>query len=111
MKGTKGCEIIDELYPFLECPNVYMIHKTRFSPFYGTKLTELLKELESESGEPLQVTVVGVCTDICVYFTVEGLRNRDYKTIVYRDMVASGDPLGHEVFLGHMEKVLGAQLR
>ena len=53
---------------------------------------------------------MGDCTDICVLHTVSGLRNRDYSVEFPADCVASFDPQQHEWALGHMEKILGAQI-
>ena len=59
---------------------------------------------------PDKVVVMGDCTDICVLHTVAGLRNRDYPVEVPADCVASFDPQQHEWALGHIEKILGAQV-
>jgi nicotinamidase-related amidase len=53
---------------------------------------------------------LGDCTDICVLHTVAGLRNRDYVVEVPADCVASFDAQQHEWTLGHMEKILGAEV-
>jgi nicotinamidase-related amidase len=54
------------------------------------------------------VTVVGVCTDICVMHTVADARNRDYAVVVPTDCVATFDPQAHRFALDHMRRVLGA---
>ena len=56
------------------------------------------------------VVVVGVCTDICVLYTVADLRNRDYKVQVPSNCVASFNQVAHELALEHMEKILGAEI-
>jgi len=106
IKGTSGASLLAGLYAEGEP----IIEKTRYSAFYNTDLEEQLEALSQTSGEPLEVHVVGVCTHICVYFTVEELRNRDIKTIVYRDGVASFDDVAHDFCLTQMESVLGAEI-
>ena len=101
--GSEEAEVVPELKPFLE--ERFLVRKTRFSGFFGTHLVDLLAEIKPEVVE-----VVGVCTNICVLYTVEELRNRDYPTIVHRDGVASFDGQAHEFALGQMETVLGAEV-
>jgi nicotinamidase/pyrazinamidase len=101
IRGTEESELIPELLAF---PGAY-IPKTRFSGFYGTNLDEILADLAPEL-----VTVVGVCTDICVMHTVADLRNRDYAVEVPRRCVASFDEEAHTCALRHMEKILGARI-
>ena len=97
-------EVIDELQPFVK-PK-HLVPKTRYSAFYDTGLDELLREIAPETVE-----IVGVCTNICVLYTVEELRNRDYPTVVHRDGVASFDQPAHEFALAQIESVLGAEVR
>jgi nicotinamidase/pyrazinamidase len=101
VKGTRGADIVEGLV----AAGDPVIRKRRFSAFYGTDLEELLQLLAPE-----EVHVVGVCTNICVLYTVEELANRDFKTFVYRDGVAGFDALAHRLALGQMEGVLGAGL-
>ncbi|MEK6590247.1 MAG: isochorismatase family cysteine hydrolase [Nitrospinota bacterium] len=101
IRGTVESELIDELKPF----KGMVIPKTRYSGFYNTPLENVLKELN-----PDVVTVVGVCTDICVMHTVADLRNRDYHVVVPVNCVASFDEDSHRFALKHMEKILGARL-
>ena len=99
--GTEEAEVIEEFKPY---PGI-IIPKTSFSAFYQTDLEERLKKMN-----PALVTVVGVCTDICVLYTVADLRTRDYTVEVPASCVASFDPQGHAWALRHMEKVLGARI-
>jgi nicotinamidase/pyrazinamidase len=102
VRGTRGAEVIDELRPL---PGDLLVPKTRYSGFFGTNLETLLAELR-----PQEVHVVGVCTSICVLFTVADLRNRDYATFVHSRGVADFDPEAHRFALKHMERVLGARI-
>lgn len=99
--GTEEAEIVPELASY----EGIHIHKTRYSAFYNTNLDQILKEIA-----PDKVTVCGVCTDICVLYTVADLRNRDYPVEVHEKCVASFDPEAHEWALKHMEKILGVKV-
>ena len=102
--GTDETELVAELRPYESKATV--VPKSRYSGFYNTSLATLLWELK-----PDLVEVVGVCTNICVLYTVEGLRNRDYRVVVHRDGVASFDESAHEFALAQMKDVLGAEIR
>lgn len=101
VEGTEESQVIPELAKF----KGLRINKTRYSAFFGTNLEQVLRDIV-----PDKVIVVGVCTDICVLHTVTDLRNRDYMVEVPRNCVASFDEAAHQFALGHMEKVLGAQI-
>lgn len=103
IKGTKESEVISELKGIAQ-REIYL-PKTRYSGFYGTNLEELL-----EKEKPEIVEVVGVCTNICVLYTVEELANRDYNVVVYKQGVASFDTEAHQWALKQMETVLGAKV-
>jgi nicotinamidase-related amidase len=101
IRGTAEAEIIPALADLIDPAN--LLPKTRYSGFYGTNLAERLAALR-----PDVVTVVGVCTDICVMHTVADARNRDYAVVVPTDCVATFDPQAHRFALDHMRRVLGA---
>lgn len=111
VRGTHESEVVDELQPYLKA-GARLIRKRRYSGFFETDLEAVLRQLG-----PDQVTVIGVCTDICVLHTVADLRNRDYRVIVPADAVATFDAPGHsgdEVqrwALAHMRGILGATIR
>lgn len=106
VKGSPGAEIIDELV-FATKYGKYIekITKNRYSGFFHTNLEELL-----EKYKPDEIHVAGVCTNICVLYTVEELCNRDYKVIVHREGVASFDNQAHEWALNQMKTVLGVTI-
>ncbi|AMP20702.1 hypothetical protein AZF37_05515 [endosymbiont 'TC1' of Trimyema compressum] len=108
IKETEGSRIIKELTYALQKPNVYLIEKTRFSAFHNTELENLLQSIAK--GQDLKFTVLGVCTNICVYFTAEELRNRDYEVTVYENGVASFDEYAHHHVLEQMASVLGIKV-
>jgi nicotinamidase-related amidase len=107
VRGTAESEVVPELQPLLR--EGTLIRKRRYSGFFETDLEARLRTLG-----PDQVTVVGVCTDICVLHTVADLRNRDYRVVVPAAAVETFDAPGHpgdEVqrwSLAHLNSVLGA---
>ncbi len=103
IRGSVEAEIIPELAPFLARGT--LIEKRRYSAFFDTDLAMRLAALQPE-----QITICGVCTDICVLHTVADARNRDYPVLVPADCVASFDPEAHVFALQHMEKILGATI-
>lgn len=54
--------------------------------------------------------ICGVCTDICVMHTTSDARNRDYAVEIPEDCVASFDGDAHRWALGHITRILGAQV-
>lgn len=106
LNGTRGARLINEIENVIEeCSTVVKVPKSRYSGFFRTNLNNILKDLDPEIVE-----VMGVCTNICVLYTVEELRNRNYKVVVYRDGVASFDQDAHLWALKQMESVLGAEI-
>ena len=110
VRGSPEAEVVPELQPFLR--DATLIRKRRYSGFFETDLESRL-----QLAEPGRVTVVGVCTDICVLHTVADLRNRDYQVVVPASAVATFDAPGHpgdEVqrwALAHLSGVLGASVQ
>ncbi len=107
--GTDETLVVDELQPYTK--GAALIPKTKYDGFFGTTLEA---ELESFSGD--EVIMTGVCTDICVLHTVEGLINRGYHVIVPRFCVETYDAPGHDgdevnkFALAHIRDVLGAEI-
>jgi nicotinamidase/pyrazinamidase len=109
VRGTAESEVVPELQPLLQ--KASLVRKRRYSGFFETDLEARLR-----AAQPEQVTVVGVCTDICVLHTVADLRNRDYRVVVPASAVDTFDGPGHpgdEVqrwALAHLTLVLGARV-
>ena len=108
MAGTEEAKVVDELFEFVTPKNY--IPKPGHDGFYGTDLEEIIKQ-----KTPEKIVVVGVCTDICVLYTVIGLRNiklrnMDYEVIIPKDCVRAFDVDNTDVWLGHMKNVLGVQI-
>lgn len=106
---TWGAQIIDELGPDVakESKDEYVIEKTRYSGFYGTRLSKVLS-LKARWNPIYEVC--GVCTSICVMDTAGGLANRDYKTIINVKGVADFDPAAHESALKRMSSLYGVDI-
>ena len=101
--GTEEPEVIPELQGHVTDDNV--IPKNRYSAFFNTDLESRMKALAPE-----RVIVCGVCTDICVMYTISHARNMDYPVEVPADCVATFDPNAHQWALQHIENILGAKL-
>ena len=109
VRGTVESEVVPELQPLLS--KATLIRKRRYSGFFETDLEARLR-----AAQPEQVTVVGVCTDICVLHTVADLRNRDYRVVVPAAAVETFDAPGHpgddvqRWAVAHLTGVLGARV-
>jgi nicotinamidase-related amidase len=111
IRGTRETKIIDELQEFSLLPNSCVIPKSKYSGFYGTRLG-----LKLQVEDPERVIVMGVCTDICVRYTVADLRNRGYSVVVPSDCVETFDAPGQDAeaenasALRHMERILSVNI-
>ncbi|WP_037586916.1 cysteine hydrolase family protein [Stenoxybacter acetivorans] len=85
--------------------NVYFMDKRRYSAFSGTDLDIRLRERGIT-----EITLVGVCTDICVLHTAVDAYNLGYKINIPQEAVASFDPKGHQFALNHFSNTLGANV-
>lgn len=114
LRGSWGQELIPELQELLGdevADQVYFLEKNRYSAFYQTDLEEYLGLACNNRRKSVdEVELVGVCTNICCYFTAEELANRDVRTKVYVQGVASFDQEAHRFALGQMQSVLGIQV-
>ena len=84
---------------------VIYIPKTRYSAFFGTTLDAKLRARNVD-----ELTVVGVCTDICVLHTVIDAVYAGYKVNVAEDCCATIIDNGQEWSLGHMQNCLGVEI-
>ena len=103
--GTAEPEVIPELREWVADAGANVIPKNRYSGFFNTDLADRLAALH-----PDRVIICGVCTDICVMHTAADARNRDYAVSIPADCVASFDAEAHRWALGHLGKILGAQV-
>lgn len=100
--NTDGAKIIDELEPEL---GDKIIFKRRYSSFFGTELDLYLRENKID-----EISLIGVCTNICVLYTTADARNLAYDVNVYTKGVATFDQDAHEAALKEMGTTLGARL-
>lgn len=102
VKGTEGAEIISEIAPE---DGDKIIPKRRYSSFFGTDLDLYLRE-----NNIRDISLVGVCTNICVLYTACDARNLDYNVVVYEDGVASFDMEAHKFALKEIGTTLGCKV-
>lgn len=81
IRGSEGAEIIEELKPR---SGDYVVHKRRFSGFYGTDLDLYLRELGVES-----VILVGGQTHTSIRYTAVDAYQLRYRPMILRDCVDS----------------------
>lgn len=103
IKGTTEAKIIPELSVYLD--HSTLIETSSYSAFFATDLHERLQGLGVK-----ELTVCGVCTDICVMHTVADAYYHRYEIEVRHDGVASFDRDAHAFALHHMEHVFGAKI-
>jgi biuret amidohydrolase len=86
IEGTRGAELVAELGP--EEGDV-VVPKRRQSAFLGTDLDLVLRRLGADT-----LFVAGVCSNVCVLWTVGDAFQRDYRVRVLEDCVAgTSEPL------------------
>lgn len=110
IEGTDGRLLYGSIQTIYEKiknqPNVFSIDKTRYSAFAGTPLALLLNERGIR-----ELTLVGVCTDICILHTAVDAYNLGYDCTIYTDGVASFNKTGHEWALQHFKSSLGFTIK
>ena len=109
IEGTDGRhlygQVADAYNEVNHLPNVISFDKTRYSAFAGTPLSLLLNERNIK-----EISLVGVCTDICILHTAVDAYNYGYQTTIYKDGVASFNESGHHWALTHFESSLGSTI-
>lgn len=98
-RGETGTDPVDELTPL---PSEYLVHKTRYSGFYGTELEMLLRALGA-----VYVVTVGVATNFCVRSTVHDAAYRDFLPVVPSDCTTSYTDAEHLQTLKDIEAGFG----
>jgi len=110
---TKGQELIPELHERLQNHQelVKYIPKKTYNATYETDLLAFLT-----AKNITEVHIVGVCTDICVRYTVNGLYewkaavSKNLRVVVHQDGVASFNAVGHRDSLTHFAQVFGVDV-
>ena len=76
----------------------YFIRKRRYSAFFGTDLSILLRGLKAET-----LILIGGLTDVCVHYTFVDAHQGDYYTRVVEDCVIGSSFAAHDASLAAME--------
>jgi len=76
----------------------YWIKKRRYSAFFGTELSILLKGLKAET-----LILIGGLTDVCVHYTFADAHQNDFYTRVVEDCVIASSHAAHNASLAAME--------
>lgn len=109
IKGTEGRNLYGSIQSIFESiqnsSNVKYFDKMRYSAFEGTPLNQYLTERSIKN-----ITLTGVCTDICVLHTAVDAYNKGYEITVFEDAVASFNEAGHAWALQHFKGCLGATI-
>ncbi|MEM2908387.1 MAG: isochorismatase family cysteine hydrolase [Candidatus Hadarchaeales archaeon] len=100
--GSKGAEIVEELKPR---EGDVLVKKSKYSPFFGTDLDRLLRDLGVT-----ELVLVGVSTDICILHTAADAFYRGYGIFVPSDCVEAFTREDHERALEYMRRVYGAKI-
>lgn len=109
LKDTWGRQLFGDLETWYQehrdNDHLYYFDKNRYSAFANTNLDNYLRNRQITN-----LTLAGVCTDICVLHTAVDAYNLDYQLTIPRQAVASFDQTGHEWALRHFEQTLGAEV-
>lgn len=96
-KGSFEHEIVAELQPR---DTELVIDKNASSPFNGTGIDQLLRNLGLET-----LVVTGMATDMCVETTARDAADRGYNVIVVEDATATFFPEHHQAALSALARV------
>jgi len=102
VRGTWGAKVISDLEPSKED---IIIPKRRYSAFFGTDLDIYLREMDIK-----EVSIVGVVTHICVFYTAIFGRLLEYKISVLRNGVYDFDEKLHQIALSQLREVWGVEI-
>lgn len=109
IEGSDGHQLyagLEDYYQTIkDAHNVHYMPKQRYSAFAGTDLDLKLRERGITD-----ITIVGVCTDICVLHTAVDAYNKGYHITIPKSCVASFNPQGHDFALQHFKGCLGADI-
>jgi nicotinamidase-related amidase len=97
--GSFEHQIVDELAPM---PGELVLDKNASSPFNGTGIDQLLRNLGVET-----LVLVGVATDMCVETTGRDAADRGYNVIVAEDATATYYEAHHLASLSALARVYG----
>ena len=102
VKGTWGAEIVEELAPN---KSDMVFTKRKYPAFFGTGLDAYLREMNIRD-----ITIVGVVTHICVFYTAIFGRLLEYSVTVLRKGIYDFDEALHNTSLSELEKTWGVKV-
>ncbi|MDP9729188.1 cysteine hydrolase family protein [Alicyclobacillus tolerans] len=114
LRGTWGQELVEEISSLHEMAKQgqwLTLSKKQYNATSGTNLLSILEEYEVD-----EIHLVGVCTDICVRYTLNGLyewktaQSRNLRLVVHQQGVASFNEVGHLDSLRHFPATFGAEV-
>lgn len=99
-RGTWGADIVEEIKPQ---EGDIIVHKMRYTAFFGTNLDTILKTLDAK-----YLLFVGVATNICVEASIRDAFNLEYFPILISDAVMySGPSCTQEATLYNVKRCYG----
>lgn len=98
VKGTEGAEVVKELKPQ---EGDWVIPKTTYSGFFGTKLQKTLRGLKVT-----ELIITGVCTEICVLYTAADAYMHGFQVEVPEGCVAGLTEKDHRFALRQIREIL-----
>jgi len=102
VEGTEGAEVIKELAPQ---DGDYVVPKKRYSAFYETSMTMLLKELGVDT-----VIITGWQADCCCRHTAADAFFRGYNIVIPKEATDTDSEEAYQYALGYFEKFYGAKV-
>ena len=100
IKGTWDYALVDDLKPE---PQDLIVHKPRYSGFYGTILDMLLRERGIRN-----LVFTGVATNVCVESTLRDAFFLEYFPLLVTDTaMPSGPPSVHEATIFNVQRFFG----
>lgn len=94
VRGEKGCDIIDELYPN---DDEIVIDKPGNSAFYATDLEHILRVNEIK-----HLIITGITTDVCVSSTLRDANDRGFDCLVLEDCCGAANTEAHQSLFNSM---------
>ncbi len=98
VKGTEGAEVVKELKPQ---EGDWVIPKTTYSGFFGTRLQKTLRGLKVT-----ELIITGVCTEICILYTAADAYMHGFQVEVPEGCVAGLTREDHRFALRQIREVL-----
>jgi nicotinamidase-related amidase len=102
LRGTWGCEMIEELEPI---EGELVVEKVRYDAFYGTQLDHMLRLWGIDT-----ILLCGTVANICVHYTAASAALRWYEVVIAKDAVSAVEPGDLEFSLHQTEWLFQGQI-